>query len=119
MRRTRARCHRESRTCGRTSPVADGGDEEHEAGIDELAEHGRRRGVDEVGVVDEQHERAALHLCAQNVADLRDDRDEVAALRARPAGRSGASTPSGTLREPSVAVARATVRPWPSAAARH
>ena len=61
--------------------VADGGNEEHETGIDELAEHRRRSGVNEVGVVDEQHQRTALYLRAQDVADLRDDRDEVAALR--------------------------------------
>ena len=56
------------------------GDQEQQVGVDELAEQRRRRVVEQMQVVDEQHRRSVGALLEQDRADLRDDGDEVAAF---------------------------------------
>ena len=65
-RRTRARCHSAS-TCRPGGAVRPhGGHQEQQVGIDQLAQQRRRRDVEQVKVVDEQHQRAPAALVGQH-----------------------------------------------------
>ncbi len=59
---------------------SDGGDQEDEVGIDELRDERRRRLVERVEVVDEQHERSVRCVREQHRTDRGDHRDQVASL---------------------------------------
>ena len=61
-----------------------GAHQEDEVGVDELGHQGRRRGVEEVQVVDEQDHRAGGRLTEEHRTDLGHHRYEVAALVAEP-----------------------------------
>ena len=60
--------------------AADGGNQEHEIGIDELAHERGRRRVQELKVVDEEDEGTVPRLLQQHWSHLRHHRHEVAAL---------------------------------------
>ena len=64
-----------------------GGDEEDEIGVDELADQRRRRAVEQVEVVDEQHERAVAGLVEEDRAHRGDHGDEIAPLVGDPGGQ--------------------------------
>ena len=61
-----------------------GRDQEEQVGVDELADQRGGRAVEEVEVVDEQHQRSGAGLVLEHGADLGHDRHQVAALVAQP-----------------------------------
>ena len=80
MRRTRARCHNASNPGRQWRVGPDGGDEEHEIGVDQLPDERRRRRVQEMQIVDEQHERTVRRLRQQHRPNLGHHRNEIIAL---------------------------------------
>ena len=119
MRRTRARCHSESNPGGRVASVRAVATQEHQVGVDQLPDQGGGRGVEQVEIVDEQHQRTGGGLFAQHEPDLGHDRDQVATLvgdaRREEVGQGPEGHRGGTLggRGPGHAPA------GPSARARH
>ena len=119
MRRTRARCHNASNPGGAAAVGPHRGDEEHEIGVDQLPHERRRRRVQEMKIVDEQHERTVRRLRPQHRPHLRHHRHQIAAFVAD-AGRKqvGQRTRAGsTVSPPSLSPgprSDRSHRPWPS-----
>ena len=66
---------------GRAAAVGpDGGDEEHEVGVDQLPDERRRRRVQELQIVDEQHERTVQRLRPQHRPHLRHHGHQIIAF---------------------------------------
>ena len=78
MRRTRARCQRDARPGGTGASLAHGPYQKHLIGVDELSDQGGRDGVEEVEVVDEQHEWSGDSQVAEDGAEVGHDGDQVA-----------------------------------------
>ena len=94
-------------------------DQEHQVGIDQLTEQRGRRRVEQVQIVDEQDERTVDRLIDQDGRTWATTATRSLRSAPRPAGSRWASAPSGMCPKPSVAVARAIIRPCASATARH
>ena len=100
-------------------PGAHGADEEHQIGVDQLAQEGGRRAVEELEVVDEQDQGTVGSLLEQHRADLGHDGHQVGALVGDARRQEVGQRTERDALESLVAVARATLRPRRSAKARH